>query len=81
MTQSKCVDIVEMADLADALMSSGRIVEGLASLIDGLGEARVSMPSEDWKDLCSYLRAEHPVREKLYQDPMTRRVRHGQAAG
>ncbi len=74
MTHPTCVSPLELADRADALMNAGHVVEGLAFLIAGLGQAREFLPPEDWKTMCGYLRAKHPVREKLCQDPMTRRA-------
>jgi hypothetical protein len=65
---------IALADTADYLMSSGQLVKGLATLIEGLGEARETMPEQSWKEVSGYLRANHPVREKLYQDPLTWRA-------
>lgn len=73
-TISPWIAAIETADRANSLMDAGQVVEGLDGLIAGLGDARERMQPEDWKEVCSYLRAEHPVREKLYQDPMTRRA-------
>jgi len=65
---------VELADRADAQMNAGQIVDGLDLLVTGLWETRQSMDAEGWKNLCTYLRTEHRICEKLYQDPMTWRA-------
>ncbi len=65
---------VELATIANERINEGRVEEGLSSLIAGLGEIRPLLSAEDWRGVGEYLRAEHPICAKLFQDPMTRRA-------
>jgi hypothetical protein len=65
---------VELANIANERMNEGRVEEGLASLIAGLAGIRPLLSAEDWQGVGEYLRGEHPICAKLFQDPMTRRA-------
>ena len=61
-------------DQAEELVELGCVDQGLDCLFDGLLEAREDMERPDWLAFARYLRDEHPLRNAVYEDPMTRRA-------
>ena len=59
-------------DIADHLISSGRVDAGMACVFQELSKHRSKYSQKDWRpfaDICT----SHPIAEKIFQDPITRR--------